>query len=210
MKSTKPMIIGHRGLTGTDVADNSEKAIRQAKEAGFDGVEIDVQLTKDQECILWHDELFCGELVCDKYFRDCQESCNYPLLTLKEALYLVKTLGLYLMCEIKVYAEHIKLDLANKAIELLQQSNLMPSDYCITSFDKDVLVYLYRKDPSIDYTFAFEKPVTDLPSIPLKAIVFPDGFKHTCGDDLPVITYKHRHRPDVLAQDHFAYVVDKP
>lgn len=49
------MIMGHRGLTGIDVDENSEQAIRLVKAAGFDGVEIDVQLTKDHQLILCHD-----------------------------------------------------------------------------------------------------------------------------------------------------------
>lgn len=204
------MILGHRGLTGTEVAENSEQAIRLAKAAGFDGVEIDVQLTKDHQLILWHDELLGGDKVHQKSLRECQEESHYPLLTLKEVVYLVKHLGLYLMCEIKIYAAQIRLDLANRVYDLIKQSDLTSSDYLISSFDQDVLMHLYQKDPSLDYTFAFDKPINKLPEMPLKALVIPDGFKHDFEDSMPVITYRHRCRPNVLTQDHFAYVVDKP
>ncbi|XPV75108.1 MAG: glycerophosphodiester phosphodiesterase [Desulfovibrio sp.] len=50
----RPLIWGHRGVRSLK-AENTLGAIRKAHEVGADGVEIDVQLTKDGTVILLHD-----------------------------------------------------------------------------------------------------------------------------------------------------------
>jgi len=50
----KPLILGHRGSSG-DAPENTLNAIELAKQAGADGVEFDVKLTKDREVVLLHD-----------------------------------------------------------------------------------------------------------------------------------------------------------
>ena len=99
----KPMIIGHRGLTGTSIHENSAAAIEACARFGFDGVELDVQLTKDDVPIIWHDECIGQDTVSQMTLEDCQKTAEYPLLTLKQALQLIIHLGLFFMCELKVY-----------------------------------------------------------------------------------------------------------
>ena len=53
MKQTK--IYGHRGSMGT-VPENTLLGFRKALELGVDGIELDVQLTKDGELVVIHDE----------------------------------------------------------------------------------------------------------------------------------------------------------
>lgn len=50
----KPKIIGHRGCAGL-FPENSLAACRHAIELGLDGLEIDVQLSADDEIIVYHD-----------------------------------------------------------------------------------------------------------------------------------------------------------
>ena len=52
-KQTK--IYGHRGSMGTD-PENTLLGFRHALELGVDGIELDVQLTKDGELVVIHDE----------------------------------------------------------------------------------------------------------------------------------------------------------
>ncbi|MCR4672146.1 MAG: glycerophosphodiester phosphodiesterase [Lachnospiraceae bacterium] len=47
---------GHRGFSGK-YPENTMLAFRKAEEAGADGVELDVHLTKDGEVVIIHDEL---------------------------------------------------------------------------------------------------------------------------------------------------------
>lgn len=53
MKKTK--IYGHRGAMG-EYPENTLLSFKQAIEQGADGLEIDVQLTKDGEVVVIHDE----------------------------------------------------------------------------------------------------------------------------------------------------------
>ena len=53
MKQTK--IYGHRGSMGT-TPENTLLGIRHALDLGVDGIELDVQLTKDGEVVVIHDE----------------------------------------------------------------------------------------------------------------------------------------------------------
>ena len=53
MKEVK--IFAHRGASGY-APENTLAAFRLAEEQGSDGVELDVQLTKDGEVVVIHDE----------------------------------------------------------------------------------------------------------------------------------------------------------
>lgn len=50
----KPLVIGHRGV-GRLAPENTAAAIKKALEIGVDIIEIDVQLTKDYEIVVFHD-----------------------------------------------------------------------------------------------------------------------------------------------------------
>src|SRR6476619_6139509 len=50
-----PKIFGHRGSMGT-MPENTLLGFRHALDLGVDGIELDVQLTKDGELVVIHDE----------------------------------------------------------------------------------------------------------------------------------------------------------
>lgn len=47
--------IAHRGLHGKDAEENTLLAFKRARDAGY-GIECDVQLTKDKELVIFHDD----------------------------------------------------------------------------------------------------------------------------------------------------------
>lgn len=49
------LAFGHRGLPKGDAVENTIPAFRNALESGLDGVELDVQLTRDNEVVVFHD-----------------------------------------------------------------------------------------------------------------------------------------------------------
>ena len=51
----KPIILAHRGFSG-NYPENTMLAFQKAYEAGCDGIELDVQFTKDKEIVIIHDE----------------------------------------------------------------------------------------------------------------------------------------------------------
>ncbi|SKA66966.1 glycerophosphodiester phosphodiesterase [Desulfobaculum bizertense] len=67
----KPLVWGHRGGRSL-AAENTLKALRMAHEAGADGWETDVQLTKDGELIILHDLnlLRSTNASCHPLFKD--------------------------------------------------------------------------------------------------------------------------------------------
>lgn len=54
MSKHRPLLLGHRGVRGSQ-PDNSLAAFQDAFAAGLDGVECDVQLSRDGELVLIHD-----------------------------------------------------------------------------------------------------------------------------------------------------------
>lgn len=54
LRPTRPLLIGHRGVRGS-LPENTLAAFRRAFEAGLDGIEFDVQRTRDGALVLWHD-----------------------------------------------------------------------------------------------------------------------------------------------------------
>ena len=71
------LVWAHRGASGY-APENTLEAFRKAVEMGADGVELDVQLTKDGELVVIHDEngkavkLFrIGYLFVDEFQLDC-------------------------------------------------------------------------------------------------------------------------------------------
>ena len=72
-------LYAHRGLfdNESDAPENSMKAFKKAVDAGF-GIEMDVQLTKDDVAVVFHDgklERMCGAegKVCDYTFEELQQ-----------------------------------------------------------------------------------------------------------------------------------------
>ena len=53
--STKPFVWAHRGASGY-APENTLAAFQKAVDLGADGVELDIQLTKDDQIVVIHDE----------------------------------------------------------------------------------------------------------------------------------------------------------
>ena len=50
-------LIAHRGLTNNDINENTMDAYINAIKNGYDGIELDVRLTKDNNIVCLHDKL---------------------------------------------------------------------------------------------------------------------------------------------------------
>ncbi|GKV70574.1 glycerophosphoryl diester phosphodiesterase [Sporosarcina sp. NCCP-2716] len=50
-----PLLYAHRGASGS-FPENTMRAFKEARRAGADGIELDVQLTKDGQVVIIHDE----------------------------------------------------------------------------------------------------------------------------------------------------------
>ena len=55
MKGKKTLVWAHRGA-GKYAPENTLPAFQKAIEMGADGIELDVRMTKDNQCVVIHDE----------------------------------------------------------------------------------------------------------------------------------------------------------
>ena len=74
-------LISHRGLYSATVPENSKDAVRDALEAGADGVEVDIRLTSDDKVIAMHDPTLdrtttCTGNVSDRTYDDIRTNCT--------------------------------------------------------------------------------------------------------------------------------------
>lgn len=71
-------IFAHRGFSGR-YPENTMLAFQKAYEAGCDGIELDVQLTRDDEIVIMHDERIDRTTNGKGYLRDYtyQELCRF-------------------------------------------------------------------------------------------------------------------------------------
>ena len=119
-----PVPYAHRGLHGGKIPENSLAAFRAATEAGY-GIELDVQLSKDGEVVVFHDESLLRVTGCDAslYSKTSSELSELALCdteekipTLREVLSLVDG-RVPILVEIK--SDHAVFDVCRKTAEIL-------------------------------------------------------------------------------------------
>ena len=112
--SSLPLVWAHRGASG-HAPENTLPAFRLAAEMGADGVELDVQMTRDGEIVVCHDETVDRTSSAKGWIKDfsfaeirkldfsygnlAYEGITVP--TLEEVLELLKPAGLTVNIEIK-------------------------------------------------------------------------------------------------------------
>jgi glycerophosphoryl diester phosphodiesterase len=172
-------VIGHGGVgfqtLSTQLPENSMISIVKAIEVyGADGVEVDVQLSKDLQLVLYHDdqletstdgngfvyEYNLMELNKFKYNRDIYANLfiDEHLVSLEEVLQKISAqkvkpqLHLDLrswLYDNKVYtADEYFSIYSSKIVDLLKQYNYTENTY-IASGDNNLLIHLYQLDPSL-------------------------------------------------------------
>lgn len=152
-------IIGHRG-GAAGYPENTLIAFRKAVELGADGVEFDVQLTKDGEVVVIHDEFIDrtmngSGLVKDHTLEDLRElnvgeffDSNFKeekIPTLREVLEVVKDLEI-INIELKNYLEYPKLE--DKVLNLVEEFEIRDK-VIISSFNHYSLEKLKKLQPAI-------------------------------------------------------------
>lgn len=151
MKSFENVYIAHRGFfNNVDIPENSLSAFKKAVENNY-GIELDVQMTKDDKLVVFHDESLKRICGIDKKLTDCNldELLNYNLLNTNKKIPLLKDVldvlnkDTPLIVEIKPEGECIKT--CEKAIELLKTYD---RNYTMESFNPLVVGYLrkYHKE----------------------------------------------------------------
>ncbi|MBN2411259.1 glycerophosphodiester phosphodiesterase [candidate division KSB1 bacterium] len=206
----KPAVIAHRGASGY-APENTLAAFNKAVNMGADAVELDVQLTLDEQVVVIHDPTldrttdFTGN-VCDFYLKDLQkadagfwfsgEFRNEKIPTLQEVLDAVRG-RLQLNIEIKDTEEH--LTIVENVIRILKDNEF--DHVFISSFSKEIIELVKEKNASLKTGYLFE--------FKLLKHVFEGDWEYLCASHTLVNEEFVRKARDA-GKEVFAWTVNKP
>lgn len=172
----------HRGLYLVDqsIPENSLPAFKRAAERGY-GVELDVQLTKDCEVVVFHDDTLiraCGVdgYLCDYTFDELQQfklfNTEYTIPLFSDVLEVLEGSS-PLICELKIVPNRDLL--CAKTYALLKT---FKSPYCIESMDPKTVGWFKSNAPSVmrgqlseNYKDCISEPMRPVPSFLLSRMM---------------------------------------
>lgn len=153
----------HRGFSGK-YPENTMLAFEKAIEAGADGIELDVQLTKDGEVVIIHDETIDrttngkGEVISYTYEELSEFDASYIYIgkvgfnkipTLKEYFELIKDTNIITNIELKTgINEYIGIE--KKVLDLIKKYNLSEK-VIISSFNHYSILRMKKLAPELKY-----------------------------------------------------------
>ena len=145
--------IAHRGYFDVNkgIPENSLPAFQRAVEKGY-GIELDVQLTKDKQLVVFHDETLTRMCGVDKKVRDCtyKELQQFRLQGSKETIPLftevqkIVTSDTPWIIEVKPEGDYI-----GCVEKLLTYMKDYKGLYVVESFHPAVLHWLRRHEPQV-------------------------------------------------------------
>lgn len=163
----------HRGFSGK-YPENTMLAFKKAIEAGADGIELDVQLTKDGEVVIIHDETIDrttngkGLVVEYTYEELAKFDASYIFIdkygfnkipTLREYFELVKDFDIVTNIELKTGINEY-LGIEEKVWELIKEYKL-EERIIISSFNHFSVMRMKKIAPNLKYGFLSEDWIID-------------------------------------------------
>ncbi|WP_036498694.1 glycerophosphodiester phosphodiesterase family protein [[Mycoplasma] testudinis] len=168
---TKQLIIGHRGYR-QKYPENTALAFEQAVAAKFDGVELDLQLTKDNHIVIIHDDntqrvTGIKKSVNQSNLKDLKK-LNYAaffkkempkqtILTLEE--FLDAYLNKFTLINLELKNESANLETYVKVFSKIisRFEPLIYTKVIISSFDLNLLKLTYQFNKKFKYAYLFKK-----------------------------------------------------
>ena len=159
-KTMKQLIYAHRGASA-DYPENTMLAFRKAVEQGADGIELDVQFTKDHKIVVCHDDTIDRTSDGKGYVEDYtyeellafdfgrfkgEQFAGEKIPLLSQVLDLVKSSGILLNIEIKNRGE--KVDGLEEAVSNMVNEYELNDVVIYSSFDHQMLYRLKAYDPT--------------------------------------------------------------
>lgn len=177
--STKPLVWAHRGASGY-APENTLAAFQKAVDLDADGVELDIQLTKDDQIVVIHDETIdrtsdgkgwvkdytLEELRAFNYNRTKPAYKHADIPTMREVFELLKPTGLFINIEIKtgvVFYEKIE----EKILALTKEMG-MEDRVCYSSFNHYTVTRIHELKPDAEVGFLYADGPIDMPSYGVK------------------------------------------
>lgn len=153
MKAFEEVYIAHRGLfdNHTDAPENSLAAFQKAVDAGY-GIELDVQLTKDRQMVVFHDAGMERMCAVNKKLTDCsyKELQQYTLADSEERIPLLKEVlklvdgKVPLIIEVKPEGDCIS---TSRMLSAMMKG--YKGLYCMESFHPGAVHWFRRHDPDV-------------------------------------------------------------
>lgn len=153
-KSNYVMIFAHRGDWRNAPAENSLLAYQRCIDEGIDGIEIDLQMTRDGVLVVMHDETL------DRTTTGKGKVCDYTLEELKN-LYLLSPIGVVTRQRIPTFEE--VLELAKGRILILVDKWLKIKDLVIETAKRHNCLSQIVLRSSLS-SFRFQEKVGSLPN----------------------------------------------
>lgn len=145
-------MFAHRGLHDENIPENSLAAFRNARENNV-GVELDVQMTKDEKIVVFHDATLTRMCGADVKLRELtfEELQQFRLKDTDEKIPLfeevLKTLdGVDMICEVKPDNGIRNYDFCAKVNEILKTYK---GRYCIESFSPYLVAWFGKNRPEL-------------------------------------------------------------
>ena len=158
-------LIAHRGLSG-EFCENTLPAFAHASKMDFFGIETDIQFTKDNKIVCFHDKN-TKRLMGDNYviantnYRDLKRktfiwgNCEYKICTFKQYLKACKKHGKHCIIEIKY---KINVDQLKMLIKIIKWHRYLKK-CIIISFNSWVLQYLRELEPTLHLQLLVNNPI---------------------------------------------------
>ena len=213
-----PPVIGHRGACAY-APENTLASFLKAKQLGVKWVELDIQMTADQELVVFHDDeisrttngrgriqdhplSYLKSLDAGSWFHP--EFCGEKIPTLQEVISFFQEQGLAVNIEIKPQSTDPKI-MADKIVEMIGESLKKKTfPFFISSFDTAILKQVKKANPAL--------PIAHL------ADQWSDDWREIC-DELDCIAFGLNYKTvteekvrEVLATNRlvFSYTVNDP
>lgn len=169
----------HRGASGY-APENTLVSFKKAVEMGADGVELDIQLTKDDEIVVIHDEtidrtsdgsgwvkdMTLSELRKYKYNKTKSEYENVTIPTMREVFELLKPTNLFINIELKtgvIFYPQIE----EKILSLTKEMG-MEDRVIYSSFNHYSVMKIRELKPDAKVGFLYSDGPIDMPSYGVK------------------------------------------
>jgi len=153
VKRTGTLLVGHRGTRGVR-PENTLAAFRQAFDAGLDGIEFDVQRTRDGALAITHDSRVDGVAVAELSLSELRERLP-DLPTLQELFALARDYpGCLLNLEIK--AESARTRGLERAVERAVRASGLQDRVLLSSFNALALLRVRLLAPRLRVALLYD------------------------------------------------------
>ena len=151
MNYLKYKYIAHRGLHGGSIPENSTLAFKRALEYGY-AIELDVNITKDNKVIVFHDNTLFRMCGVNKKVRNCTfgyiktlqlNNTKYKIPILKEVLKLING-KVPLIIELK--NEGVSTRLEKNVLKIMKEYD---GEYIYQSFNPFSILYMKNKNKKV-------------------------------------------------------------